>query len=607
MADDREVDFRALFEAAPGLYLVLRTDLTIVAASDAYLAATMTKRNEILGRGIFDVFPDNPAESGATGEDNLGASLRRVLASGHADTMAVQKYDVRRPAAMGGEFETRWWSPFNVPVHGPRGDLRWIIHRVEDVTEFVRLREREHAGVQRTAALASAAERMEAEVMARAQELQAANAQLRLLQAGLERAVDERTAELRLANDGLRAEMIERRRAEIALHESEARLQQSQKLEAIGRLAGGVAHDFNNLLTVILSYSEMLRGELESEQRPSPELDEVIAAGRRAAELTRQLLAFGRQQVLQPKVLDLNRVVSHLKRMIRRLVGDDVDLVFVPGADLGRVLADPGQIEQLVVNLVVNARDAMPQGGKLTIESANAQLGEEFASGRHELAPGEYVMLAVSDTGVGMAPEVAARVFEPFFTTKEAGRGTGLGLAMVHGVVQQSGGAVSVYSEPGHGTTFKIYLPRVDAPLEAEHVPVAPTRALAGHERVVVLDDAVAVREVAVRALRGHGYAVIEAGDAVEAFAACTSPGAPVDLLVTDVVMPAVSGPELARRVREVHSGVRVLYMSGYTDQALIHQGLRMPGTAFLQKPFTPDALARRVREILDAATAGHV
>ena len=484
MADDRPVDFCALFEAAPGLYLVLRPDLTIVAASDAYLAATMTRREDILGRGLFEVFPDNPDEPGATGTRNLGASLRHVLATRRPDAMAVQKYDVRRPAAEGGAFETRWWSPLNTPVLDADGRVAWIIHRVEDVTEFVRMREREHASLERSAVLADTAGRMEAEVMARAQQIQETNRRLRDLQSELEDRVAARTSELQRANADLRAEVAERRRAEEALRASEARLLQSQKLEAIGRLAGGVAHDFNNLLTVILSYSEMLRAELEGESRSSVELDEVIAAGHRAAELTRQLLAFSRQQVLQPKVLDLNRVVTHLERMICRLVGEDIDLAVVPGDDLGRVLADPGQIEQLVVNLVVNARDAMPQGGKLTIETANAQLGEEYASGRHELSPGEYVMLAVSDTGVGMAPEVAARVFEPFFTTKEAGRGTGLGLSMVHGVVQQSGGAIAVYSEPGHGTTFKVYLPRVDAPLEHETAAAPAGRSLAGRECV---------------------------------------------------------------------------------------------------------------------------
>jgi signal transduction histidine kinase/CheY-like chemotaxis protein len=592
-------DFRALFESVPGLYLVLTAELTIVAVSDAYLRATMTRREEILGRGLFEVFPDNPDDPAATGVANLRASLERVLAHGRADAMAVQKYDIRRPASEGGGFDERHWSPVNVPVLGPDGRIAHIIHAVEDVTEFVRLKQQGSEQHKATEELRTRAGLMEAEIFRRAQQIQEANRQLRDLQGDLEQRVQARTVALQQANAELQRQILERRRTEEALLRSEQQLRQAQKLEAVGRLAGGVAHDFNNLLTVILSYSQLLLDGAGRSDAMRPELEEIQRAGNRAADLTRQLLAFSRQQVLQPKVLDLNAILTGLDKMLRRLIGEDIDLVTAPVAALGRVRADPGQIEQVIMNLAVNARDAMPQGGKLTIETGNVDLDEEYSRLHGDLTPGRYVMLAVSDTGCGMSAEVKARAVEPFFTTKEPGLGTGLGLSTVHGIVKQSDGHLEIYSELGHGTTIKVYLPRVEAEAQAAAPETATVAQLDGSEIVLVVEDDPAIRRVLGLSLRRHGYQVLEAIDGSEAIALCERHEPTVHLLLTDVVMPLMSGPELAQRVTRVCPDLRVIYISGYTDRALIHQGLRQPGSAFLQKPFTPETLVRMVREVL--------
>jgi signal transduction histidine kinase/ActR/RegA family two-component response regulator len=596
-------DFRALFESAPGLYLVLATDFTIVAVSNAYLQATMTERDAVLGRGLFEVFPDNPDDPTATGVANLRASLGRVLAHRRADAMAVQKYDIRRPDSEGGGFEERFWSPVNSPVLDPGGEIAYIIHRVEDVTDFVRLKQQGSEQHRLAEELKSRAGRMEAEIYRRAQEIQEANRQLRTLQAELERRVETRTADLQRANQELQREMNERRKTEEALRWSEEQLRQSQKLEAVGRLAGGVAHDFNNLLTVILSYSELLLQQVGPDDPKRPEVEEIERAGTRAASLTRQLLAFSRQQVLQPRVLDLNAVLSDLARMLQRLIGEDIDLVTASSPDLGRIQADPGQVEQVIMNLAVNAQDAMPDGGKLTIETANVDLDEDYTLAR-DLRPGPYVLLAVSDTGCGMSPDVKARIFDPFFTTKEVGRGTGLGLATVHGIVRQSEGYIEVYSEIGHGTTFKVYLPRVTDASQPLPVRSRPSAAMNGEETVLIVEDEEAIRRVLAVSLRLHGYHVLEAADGSEAVALLRRDDQRVHLLVTDVIMPLMSGPELAHAATRELPDLRVLFISGYTDRALIHQGLRQPGTAFLQKPFTPETLALKVREVLDEPRA---
>jgi PAS domain S-box-containing protein len=381
----------------------------------------------------------------------------------------------------------------------------------------------------------------------------------------------------------------------------EQQLLQSQKIEAVGRLAGGVAHDFNNLLTIITGYSQLVRDQLRADDPLRPYVDEVMGAADRAASLTRQLLAFSRKQVLAPQVLDLNQVIRNLSKMLRRLIGEDVEVRTVLSPTLGRVKADPAQIEQIIINLAVNGRDAMPRGGMLTIETANADLDETYA-GRHvSMVPGPYVMLAVSDTGIGMDEETQAHIFEPFFTTKEKGKGTGLGLAMVYGTVKQSGGYIWVYSEPGRGTTFKVYLPRLEESSESLDLPNAATAVPRGSETVLLVEDEEGVRSMVRGLLESHGYRVLEAERARSALQFCQDEAQDIHLLLTDVVMPQMSGRELAERVASMHPEARVLYMSGYTDDAILHHGVLQPGVALIQKPFTPEGLMRKVREVLDS------
>ena len=381
----------------------------------------------------------------------------------------------------------------------------------------------------------------------------------------------------------------------------EEQLRQSQKMEAVGRLAGGIAHDFNNLLTVITGYSELLLIQIDDKSPLWKEVEEIKRAGERAAALTQQLLAFSRRQVLQPKVLDLNDVVSHMEKMLRRLIGEDVELRTVLGTGLGSVKADPGQIEQVIVNLVVNARDAMPGGGELTVETSDAKLDKEFLREHPSASEGQYVCLAVSDTGVGMSAEVKGHLFEPFFTTKGKGKGTGLGLSTVYGIVNQSMGHIAVDSEIGRGTTVRVYLPGVEG--KAERLPEAPVAGLYGGETVLVVEDEDSVRGIVTRVLAENGYRVLWACDGNEGLRLFEENGEAIDLLVTDVVMPVMGGRELAARLEASRPGLKVLYMSGYTDDAINRHDALESGLSFIQKPFTPDGLLRKVREVLDGAS----
>jgi PAS domain S-box-containing protein len=398
---------------------------------------------------------------------------------------------------------------------------------------------------------------------------------------------------------GTASDITERKRAEQEMAALQEQLRQSQKMEAIGQLAGGIAHDFNNLLTIISGSAQLSLLDLQEGDPLKTNLEEIRRASDRAADLTRQLLAFSRKQILEMKVLDLNQILGKLDKMLRRVIGEDIALEVIPAELLGKVKADPGQIEQVLMNLAVNARDAMPEGGKLTIETANVELDEEYARRHIAVKPGSYVMLSVSDTGMGMTPEVKERLFEPFFTTKEMGKGTGLGLSTVYGIVKQSGGNIWVYSEPGQGTTFKVYLPQVDEPLEElreEEIREIPR----GSETVLVVEDEETVRKLAVRILKRQGYKVLEAEDGGKAFMLCEKYKEPIHLILTDVVMPGMSGRKLAERLKEIHPEAKVLYMSGYTDNAILHHGVLEPGIQFLQKPFTVEGLSRKVREALD-------
>jgi two-component system cell cycle sensor histidine kinase/response regulator CckA len=423
--------------------------------------------------------------------------------------------------------------------------------------------------------------------------------EVRWIQAYGNTTYDDRGEPLRMS--GICIDITERKHAEEEKAKLEEQLHQAMKMETVGRLAGGVAHDFNNILTVITGYSELLLRKIGNESPIRVELGEILRASERAALLTRQLLTFSRKQVIEPKVVDLNLLTADLGRMLVRLIGENIDLKIVRGADLGLVKVDPSQFEQVLVNMAVNSRDAMPDGGTLRIETANVELDEEYCAQRpYQARPGRFVSLLVSDTGHGMSEETITRIFEPFFTTKAAGKGTGLGLSMVYGAVKQSGGSIEVYSEVGKGATFKIYLPVVESapakPVESG-MAVGPTT---GSESVLLVEDDGMVRNLCVRILEGHGYRVMQAGNSDEAISLAAGTGERIDLLLTDVVMPGMNGAELATQLVLLHPEMKVLFTSGYTDEAITRHGVLDEGVSFIGKPYDPSALARKVREVLD-------
>ena len=380
----------------------------------------------------------------------------------------------------------------------------------------------------------------------------------------------------------------------------EEQLAQSQKMDAVGQLAGGVAHDFNNILTVIMSYSSLLISDFEDNDPRREDVQEISNAATRASGLTSQLLAFSRKQLLEPRVISVNSVVIGLEKLLRRLIGEDIDLATTLEPDLFLIHADPSQLEQVLINLAVNARDAMPEGGRLHITTSNTELFTGHTDGRLAAAPGEYIMVAVTDTGTGMTREVQNRVFEPFFTTKLQGKGTGLGLSTVYGIVKQSGGDVWIYSEPGHGTTFKVYFPRV-TDREADVVVREETEtALGGTETVLIVEDDASLRALSARILEGNGYTVLLARNGLEALAIAGGHDGHIDLVASDVVMPKMNGRPLVEKLLESRPEMRVLFMSGYTDDEVMRRGVIDGRTAFLQKPFTPAQFAKKVRDVLD-------
>ncbi|MFZ5789882.1 MAG: ATP-binding protein [Pseudomonadota bacterium] len=585
------VDYHALFEAVPGLYLVLRPDLTICAASDAYLAATMTKREDVLGRDIFDVFPDNPDDPRATGVSNLRASLLRVLQHRRPDTMAVQKYDVRRPAAEGGGFEERYWSPVNSPVLDANGNVSLIIHRVEDVTDFVRLKMQDSQKEQETHDLRLRAERMEAEIFRRAQEIQESNKALREseerlqhLNASLEERVLERTRRLE-------AEVRERERVQEALRET-------QKLEAIGRLAGGIAHDFNNLLTIILGNVDLLRDQVQK-TKAARMVESIERASERGARLTRQLLAFTRQQALRPEIVDLKKRSDDLGEFLARSLRGDIRIVLTFADDLWPIECDLGELELALINLAVNARDAMPEGGLLRIDAANVRLsgGDLPATS----LSGEFVSLTVSDTGTGIKPDVLARVFEPFFTTKEVGKGSGLGLSQVHGFATQAGGTATIKSEIGRGTTVTLYLPRAREAGAAGEEEVQRPAVERGAGVVLLVEDDEGVARVAQNLLDLIGYRSHWVQDARTALALLLG-GQRFDLVFSDIVMPGgMSGIELARKIRRHFQEQPLLLASGYSSAAA---EVAKEGFPIIAKPYRADTLSDAIRNSLALAEA---
>jgi signal transduction histidine kinase len=555
----QEPDFRMLFEGAPGLYLVLTPDLRIVAVSNAYLQATMTERSAILGRALFEVFPDNPDDPASDGVRNLNASLQRVLQFKRADAMAVQKYDIRKPESEGGGFEERHWSPRNSPVFGADGRIAYIIHRVEDVTEFIRLKAQGAEHEKLTEELRDRTRQMEQEVFLRAHEVREAKQKL----------------------------------------EDEQRLRQVQKMEAVGHLTGGVAHDFNNILTVIMGMAEILDERLANDPALISPVRMIADAASRGAEVTRQLLAFSRQQPLQPRETAINALIEDTAKLLKPSLGEQVEIQLALQEGHLAALIDPSHLTTALLNLAFNARDAMPDGGKLTLETADVVLDEAYAAANPEVVPGAYVMIAVSDSGGGIPEAIRDKVFEPFFTTKEIGKGTGLGLSMVYGFVKQSNGHIKIYSEEGHGTSIKLYLPRAFGDALSGEPPLRD-EATGGGETVLVVEDDPLVRQYVSTQLAQLGYRTILAGSGPDALAQINR-GIEFDLLFTDVIMPGgMNGRQLADVVRALRPKTRVLFSSGYTEDAIFHHGRLDPGVLLLPKPYRRPDLAKMIRRALE-------
>ncbi|MCC8977739.1 ATP-binding protein [Bradyrhizobium acaciae] len=560
-------DFKALFEAAPGLYLVLtQPDFRIVAASDAYLRATKTERAAVLGRHLFEIFPDNPDDPAADGVRNLRASLERVVQFRRPDTMSVQKYDIRKPESEGGGFEEKYWSPRNTPVFGPTGQFIYIIHRVEDVTSFIQLKQRGAEQAELTDRLRERTEQMEAEIFMRAREVEAAREQL----------------------------------------ETEQKLRQVQKMEAVGHLTGGIAHDFNNILTVITGLIDILAEAVEHDAALSSVTKMISDAAFRGAEVTKHLLAFSRQQPLQPREADLNTLVQDTARLLRPSLGEQIEIDTALEPDAWPAFIDPNHMATALLNLAVNARDAMPDGGKLMLETSNVILDEVYAAANPDVRAGEYVMVAVSDTGGGIPAAIRDKVFEPFFTTKDTGKGTGLGLSMVYGFIKQSDGHLKIYSEEGHGTSIKLYLPRsMGDMVDVEPPPPVDTRG--GNESILVVEDDPLVRNYVSAQLEQLGYRTMVTANGPEALAAVEK-GFVCDVLFTDVIMSGgMNGRQVADAVIAKLPSVRVLFTSGYTEDAIIHHGRLDPDVTLLPKPYRKADLARMIRQVLTQPPAAAV
>jgi two-component system cell cycle sensor histidine kinase/response regulator CckA len=554
--------------------LVLDGSGSIMSASACGLHGLPIETRALVGRPVLDVLAEHAAVRLPPGlPAAVGVALDRLRSGGGVQVTDVFSQQLA-PAADGGETPRRFVRAVLTPLYDAERKLNAICFTLEDVTHL--------------AGLVGDGEHPPAD-------------DLRAIRDALEAKVQRRTAELERANSELLRVIAEQLKTEKALQRSQEQLQHAQRLEAVGRLAGGIAHDFNNLLSVVLGYSISIIDELPEGEPLRADVEEIRRAGERAAELTHQLLAFGRQQVLEPQVLDLNHVMLRVDRMIRRILGEDVELVTLAARPLWKVKVDPGQIEQVIMNLVINARDAMPAGGRLTVETGNVEFDEEYAHVHLGAAPGQHVVLAVTDTGVGMDKETQGHVFEPFFTTKEKGKGTGLGLSTVFGIVKQSGGHIWLYSEPGKGTTFKVCFPRSAEAHDSMRAALPLAQPIPrGHETVLLVEDDAQLRALARTILVRHGYQVLDAPTPAEALSVCEGFSSRIALLVTDVVMPQMSGRELAQRVLERRPKIKVLYMSGYTDNAIVHNGILDAGVAFLQKPLTPDAFARKVRQVLD-------
>jgi PAS domain S-box-containing protein len=672
-------DFEAIFQASPGNYLLLSPDLTIVGVNQCYLQATMTKREEIVGRELFEVFPDNPNDPAADGVRNLRSSLQRVLTHKRPDRMPLQHYDIRRPEAEGGGFEERYWSPLNSPVLDQQGNVRYIIHWVEDVTEFVRLKRQMFSQELQTNDARRGGQGMVADGYLKNEAVQAQRRlseisrhyrflsdlvpQLiwtadshgsadyfnqrwveftgvdreQLLLNGWARLVHPEdcddaialwTETVRTGGDQYQLQHRLRYRdgsyrwvlstalpyrgyggrilkwfgSTADVHDkvmTDERLQQAQRLQAAGQLAGGVAHEVNNMMTIVMGCGEFALESLGSDDPARVEVQEMIKAATRAADVTQQLLAYSRQQVFHIQVVDLNEVVRGLTPVLTRLIGSDRQLAIRHAPSPVWVRADRGQLEQVIINLVANARDATGTDGLVRIDTGRVEelRPEQLAERPDDLSSGPFVRLSVRDNGTGMSPEVAARVFEPFFTTKPVGQGTGLGLSMVYGIVKQTGGFPEITTAAGEGTTIAIYLPAVSE--EPTVDTVAATKVRARGEQILVVEDDPRVRAVTRRTLQAAGYAVYEAITGLAAVNFMDAHPGEIDLLVSDVVMPGANGRELADLLRATHPDVPIVFMSGYPGTEIERRGLKVPRGAILEKPFTPEALIAMVNETL--------
>jgi signal transduction histidine kinase len=552
-ADSENAQIKLWFERSGCACVVLNADTwRVVAISDRYLGLMHKTREIAQGLSFLELWTDQSQLP--CPHETLRASLRRAI-SLQEPTVRLHDFE--------DEVGALAWLERTTPIIDAGGRVSHLVHVVE--------------GPFRGGRLEGAA-----------------------IVAELDEQVRRHAFELEQTSDRLLRETAEHMKTDRALKRSEDQLRQAQKLDALGRLAGGIAHDFNNLLSVILGYSSSLVMENEIDASALPQINEIKTAAERAADLTQQLLAFSRGQVLAPQIVDVNTGLVRLEKMLKRLVGEDVELRLVLSPQIGRVRVDAGQLEQVVMNLVINARDSMPTGGSVTIETDNVDFDEQYSRDHLGTLPGRYVMLSVSDTGCGMDKATQARIFEPFFTTKEPGKGTGLGLSTAFGIIKQSGGSIWVYSELRRGSSFKVYLPRVDAPVDREKRTSDTGAGPRGDETVLLVEDDPQVRRLACTVLRRAGYDVVEASAPEDALRWSTISDRRLHLLLTDVVMPKMSGRVLAEELAKRIAKLKVLYMSGYTDDAVLRHGIVESGAAFLQKPLTPATLLRKVREVLD-------
>lgn len=671
-------DYRALWEQVPGLYLVLTPSLYIVAVSNAYLAATLTRREEIIGRHLFEVFPDDPKDLTATGTHNLRESLQRVIRTRATDIMPIQKYAIRNPLLDGG-FEERYWNPMNTPVIDDLGNVAYIIHCAEDITRMYCATQQRQEELLEQEAMLIRARNIEAQAYAQIQEsekklktlvntildtiidgvitinkrgeIQSYNkACVRLFGYSYEEVLGQNvrmlmpepyhsehdgylehynaTGEKRImgvgrevkgrhkdgsvfpmelavgeadqggihAFVGIIRDITERHEAEHAREQ----LRQAQKMEALGQLTGGIAHDFNNLLAIILGNLDFMVDRTDKDSPLRSFLMPSIEAAEHGAELTKQLLSFGRKQALQPKIINLNELLHYFTVLVQHTLDERIKVILALESDLWNVNVDPSMLQNALLNLAVNARDAMPGGGKLVFETQNLFLDEDYAENNLDVVPGPYVMVAISDTGIGMSQDVVEKAFEPFFTTKDVGKGSGLGLSMVYGFVKQSTGHIRIYSEVGTGTTIKIYLPRAEGEANYAQKPVEPPVCMESKSvLILVVEDNKDVLKLTSSMVESLGYQVLQAETGDEALRLLKSRD-DIELLLTDVMLPgALNGPVLAKQALSLHPGLKVLFNSGYAEHAIMQSGILEAGVNIISKPFRKQELAYSIERVL--------